>query len=65
MIADQQRLMYYLQASIDSLSLVIDLEQKMTHNPHPNWTYSQILNDMRSMLDAEAALLRRQEVLGR
>jgi len=65
MIADQQRLMYYLQASIDSLLLVIDLEQKITHNAHPNWTYSQILNDMRSMLDGETALLRRQEVLGR
>ena len=65
MIADQQRLMYYLQASIDALLLVIDLEQKITHNAHPNWTYSQILNDMRSMLDAEKALLRRQEVLGR
>jgi len=65
MIADQQRLTYYLQAAIDDLLLVIDLEQKMTHNAHPNWTYSQILNDMRSMLDAEKALLRRQEVLGR
>ena len=65
MIADQQRLTYYLQAAIDALLLVIDLEQKMTHNPNPNWTYSQILNDMRSMLDAEKALLRRQEVLGR
>ena len=65
MIADQQRLTYYLQAAIDDLVLVIDLEQKMTHNAHPNWTYSQILNDMRSMLDAEKALLRRQEVLGR
>lgn len=65
MIADQQRLTYYLQAAIDDLLLVIDLEKKMTHNAHPNWTYSQILNDMRSMLDAEKALLRRQEVLGR
>ena len=65
MIADQQRLTYYLQAAIDDLLLVIDLEQKMTHNAHPNWTYSQILNDMRSMLDAEKALLRRQEALGR
>ena len=65
MIADQQRLTYYLQAAIDDLLLVIDLEQKMTHNAHPNWTYSQSLNDMRSMLDAEKALLRRQEVLGR
>ena len=65
MIADQQRLTYYLKAAIDALLLVIDLEQKMTHNVHPNWTYSQILNDMRSMLDAEKALLRRQEVLGR
>lgn len=65
MIADQQRLTYYLQAAIDDLLLVIDLEQKMTHNAHPNWTYSQILNDMRSMLDAEKALLRQQEVLGR
>lgn len=65
MLADQQRLTYYLQAAIDALLLVIALEQKMTHNAHPNWTYSQILNDMRSMLDAEKALLRRQEVLGR
>jgi len=65
MIADQQRLMYYLQASIDALLLVIDLEQKITHNAHPNWTYSQILNDLRCQLDGETALLRRQEVLGR
>ena len=65
MIADQQRLTYYLQASIDNLLLVIDIEQKITHNAHPNWTYSQILNDMRCQLDAETALLRRQEVLGR
>ena len=65
MIADQQRLMYYLQASIDALLLVIDLEQKITHNAHPNWTYSQILNDLRCQLDGEWALLRRQEVLRR
>jgi hypothetical protein len=45
--------------------LVIDLEQKITHNAHPNWTYSQILNDLRCQLDGEWALLRRQEVLGR
>jgi hypothetical protein len=45
--------------------LVIDLEQKITHNAHPNWTYSQILNDLRCQLDAETDLLRRQEVLGR
>jgi hypothetical protein len=45
--------------------LVIDLEQKITHNAHPNWTYSQILNDLRCQLDGETALLRRQEVLGR
>ena len=65
MITDQERLVTYLQAAIGYLSLVIDLEQKITHNPHPNWTYSQILNDMQSMLDAEKALLRRKEVLGR
>jgi hypothetical protein len=62
---DQQRLVNYLQTAIDSLLLVIDLEQKITHNAHPNWTYSQILNDLRCQLDGEAALLRRQEVLGR
>jgi len=65
MITDQQRLVNYLQAAIDALMLVIDLEQKITHNAHPNWNYSQILNDMRSKLDGEWALLRRQEVLGR
>jgi hypothetical protein len=65
MITDQQRLVNYLQAAIDALLLVIDLEQKITHNAHPNWTYSQILNDLRCQLDAETDLLRRQEVLGR
>jgi len=65
MIADQQRLMYYLQAAINDLLLVIDLEQKITHNAHPNATYTKILNDMQCQLDAETALLRRQEVLGR
>jgi hypothetical protein len=65
MITDQQRLVNYLQAAIDALLLVIDLEQKITHNAHPNWTYSQILNDLRCQLDAETALLRSQEVLGR
>ena len=65
MITDQQRLVNYLQAAIDALLLVIDLEQKITHNAHPNWTYSQILNDLRCQLDGEIALLRRQEVLGR
>jgi len=65
MITDQQRLVNYLQAAIDALLLVIDLEQKITHLAHPNATYTKILNDMRSMLDAETALLRRQEVLGR
>jgi hypothetical protein len=65
MITDQQRLVNYLQTAIDSLLLVIDLEQKITHNAHPNWTYSQILNDLRCQLDGETALLRRQEVLGR
>jgi len=65
MIADQQRLMYYLQAAIDDLLLVIDLEQKITHNAHPNPSYTKILNDMRCQLDGETALLRRQEVLGR
>ena len=65
MITDQQRLVNYLQASIDGLLLVIDLEQKITHNAHPNWTYSQILNDLRCQLSGETALLRSQEVLGR
>ena len=65
MITDQQRLVNYLQAAIDALLLVIDLEQKITHNAHPNPSYTKILNDMRSKLDAETALLRRQEVLGR
>jgi hypothetical protein len=65
MIADQQRLMYYLQAAINDLLLVIDLEQKITHNAHPNPSYTKILNDMRCQLDAETALLRRQEILGR
>jgi hypothetical protein len=65
MITDQQRLVNYLQAAIDALLLVIDLEQKITHNAHPNCTYSQILNDLRCQLDAETDLLRRQEVLGR
>jgi len=65
MISNQKHLVNYLQASIDAMLLVIDMEQHETHNAHPNWTYSQILNDMRSMLDAETALLRRQEVLGR
>ena len=65
MITDQQRLVNSLQTAIDAMLLVIDLEQKMTHNAHPNWTYSQILNDMRSMLDSEKALLRSQAFLGR
>ena len=65
MITDQQRLVNYLQAAIDALLLVIDLEQKITHNAHPNWTYSQLLNDLRCQLDGEWYLLRRQEFLGR
>ena len=65
MITDQQRLVNYLQAAIDAMLQVIDLEQKITHNAHPNWTYRLILNDMRFKLDGETALLRRQEVLGR
>jgi|LakMenE01Jun11ns_1017448.scaffolds.fasta_scaffold9189540_1 hypothetical protein len=58
MTTDQQRLVNYLQTAIDALLLVIDLEQKITHNAHPNWTYSQILNDLRCQLDGETALLR-------
>ena len=61
----QNSLVAKLKAAIAAVEEVIALEQKMTHNANPNWTYSQILNDMRSMLDAEKALLRRQEVLGR
>ena len=61
----QNSLVAKLKAAIAAVEEVIALEQKMTHNAHPNWTYSQILNDMRSMLDAEKALLRRQEALGR
>jgi hypothetical protein len=61
----QHSLVTKLKEAIASVEEVIALEQKMTHNAHPNWTYSQILNDMRSMLDAEKALLRSQEVLGR
>ena len=65
MITDQQRLVNYLQAAIDALLLVIDLEQKITHLAHPNPAYTLILNDLRCKLDGEWALLRRQEVLGR
>ena len=65
MITDQQRLVNYLQAAIDALLLVIDLEQHITHLAHPNPAYTKILNDMRCQLDGETALLRRQEVLGR
>ncbi len=65
MITNQKHLVNYLQASIDAMLLVIDMEQHETHLAHPNATYTKILNDMRSMLDAETALLRRQEVLGR
>ncbi len=65
MITDQQALVNYLQTAIDAMLLVIDLEQKITHNAHSNWTYNLILNDMRFKLDGETALLRRQEVLGR
>jgi len=66
MITNQQQLVVNsLQASIDAMLLVIDMEQKITHLAHPNATYTKILNDMRSMLDAEKALLRRQEVLER
>jgi len=65
MITDQQRLVNSLQTAIDAMLLVIDLEQKITHNAHPNWTYNLILNDLRFKLDGEWALLRRQEVLGR
>ena len=65
MITSQKHLVNSLQASIDAMLLVIDMEQVITHLAHPNATYTKILNDMRSMLDAEKALLRRQEVLGR
>ena len=65
MIADQQRLTYYLQAAIDDLLLVIDLEQKITHAAQQHPFYKNILDDMRCKLDGETALLRRQEVLGR
>ena len=65
MITDQQRLVNSLQAAIDAMLLVIDLEQKITHAAHPNPSYTKILNDMRCKLDGEWALLRRQEVLGR
>ena len=64
MITDQQRLVNSLQAAIDAILLVIDLEQHITHLAHPNPSYTKILNDMRSKLDGEWALLRRQEVLG-
>ena len=57
MITDQHQLVNALQAAIDAMLQVIDLEQKITHNAHPNWTYSQILNDMRCELDAEWARL--------
>ena len=62
MISNQKHLVNYLQASIDAMLLVIDLEQYETHMAHPNSTYTKILNDMRFMLDAETALLRRQAI---
>ena len=65
MITEQWLLVNSLQAAIDAMLLVIDLEQKITHAAHPNPFYKNILNDMRCKLDGEWALLRRQEVLGR
>ena len=64
MISNQKHLVNYLQAAIDAMLLVIDLEQHETHMAHPNPSYTKILNDMRCKLDGETALLRSQAFLG-
>ena len=63
MITDQHQLVNALQAAIDAMLQVIDLEQKITHNAHPNWTYSQILNDMRCELDVEWTRLHVNDII--
>ena len=65
MITDQQRLVDSLQAAIDALLLVIDLEQKITGAAQQHPFYKNILDDMRCKLDGEWALLRSQSFLGR
>ena len=65
MISNQKHLVNYLQASIDALLLVIDLEQKITGAAQQHPFYKNILDDMRCKLDGEWALLRSQEFLGR
>jgi hypothetical protein len=65
MITDRQRLVNSLQAAIDAMLLVIDLELKITGAAQQHPFYKNILDDMRCKLDGETALLRGQEVLGR
>ena len=65
MITDRQRLVNSLQAAIDAMLLVIDLELKITGAAQQHPFYKNILDDMRCTLDGETALLRSQAFLGR
>jgi len=65
-IADNQfNLVDKLKTAVGAVKDVIALERYYSHNPHPNKTYSKILQDLVYMLDAETALLRQPSAIGR